>query len=154
MGEIMADETKRGVGRPTDYDPTFCSALIEHMGKGASFEAFAGVLGVSKQSLYTWFGKYPDFMDAKKIGEAKSLLFWERIGIDGLWEETGKDASGMKLNTSNWIFQMKNRHKWKDRQDVDINHNDTQLIERERLSRMPMNELEALVIKNLEAKKE
>ena len=48
-------------GRPTDYKPEYCAQLLEHMTEGLSIEAFASVIGVAKQTLYTWTEKHAEF---------------------------------------------------------------------------------------------
>lgn len=77
---------QRSRGRPTKYDPAFCEVLLDHMAGGFSFESFAGVIGVSKQTLYNWLDtkEYGDFVDAKSRGEELCRLWWERLGIQGV----------------------------------------------------------------------
>ncbi len=100
-------------GRPSDYDPAFCEQLIEHMSKGFSFEAFGGVIGVARATLYNWEEAHPEFLDAKRIGQSRSQHFWEGKGIDGL-------DQGKNFNATTWIFAMKNRFNWTDRVDQTI----------------------------------
>lgn len=138
-------EESRGRGRPSKYDPKFCDVLIEHMSKGLSYESFAGAIGVSKQTLYTWESEYPEFLDAKEIGLGKSLLYWEQSGIKGAHtveveeEIAERDPNGKptgKMITVKvmrerpilppvWIFNVKNRFGWRDRQpgEADVNVN-------------------------------
>lgn len=109
-------------GRPTDYLPEYCEQLIAHMAQGYSFESFAGVLGVSKQTLYTWSEKHPEFLDAKNIATSKCRVWWERAGIEGLFntsERDGDTTSSRSLNTGVWVFNMKNRFKeeWRDKHE-------------------------------------
>lgn len=109
-------------GRPTKYDPSYCEMLIRDMEDGYSVEAFAGLIGVSKQTLYNWFDQYPEFLDAKEIGLSKSRRYFEGKGNTGLEHQVIRcEQSGtvntVRLNTQNWIFQMKNRFKWKDNPD-------------------------------------
>lgn len=109
-------------GRPTKYDPLYCEALIEHMGKGLSYEAFAGSIQVSKKTLYSWEKEFPEFLNAKEIGIEKSRLWWELVGQDGLFTE----YQGTAMNASVWVFNMKNRFQWRDRQPdevAQISHN-------------------------------
>jgi len=108
------------LGRPTMYRPEYCEELIEHMSRGLSFHSFAGKVGVSRETLYNWAERYPEFLYSKKIGEQKSLYFWETTGNDGMREKEHKDDEGKtlykeKLNSAIWIFNMKNRFKWTDR---------------------------------------
>lgn len=103
-------------GRPTKYDPLYCEALIEHMAKGLSYEAFAGSIKVAKQTLYDWEKAHPEFLDAKSIAIEQSRLFWEQAGVAGLINPYQGDT----LNTSLWIFNMKNRFGWRDRQPDEV----------------------------------
>lgn len=104
------------IGRPTLYQPKFCEMLIKHMSSGLSFESFAAVIDVDSDTLYKWSQEDGEqfkagFFEAKRIAFSKNLLWWEKEGIDGLWN-TKKGS----FNSSNFIFQMKNRHKWRDKQ--------------------------------------
>lgn len=110
-------------GRPSGFKPEYCQMLLDHAEKGLSFEAFAGVLRKPKQTLYNWIDAHPEFMDAKKCADALTLLFWEKAGIDGLYditeftvnEVTGKETRVVKkLNAAVWIFNMRNRAGWRD----------------------------------------
>lgn len=118
------------MARPTEYKPEYCELLIEHMSKGLSFEAFAGAVGVAKQTLYNWEKQFPEFLDAKAIGSGQSQIFWENLGINHVItrsESFGQGVSESKsLNASVWIFNMKNRFQWRDKQadehDVVVNN--------------------------------
>lgn len=102
------------MGAPTKYKKAYCKEAIVLLSKGYSKEALAGHLSVSKQTLYTWMEKHDDFVDAIKEGETKSLLFWETMGIGGAMGKIDK------FNVTSWIFNMKNRHGWKDKSDDEI----------------------------------
>lgn len=93
-------------GRPTKYKPEYCDQLVDHMTDGYSFESFAGKCEVNIDTLYHWCTIHPSFSEAKKIAVEKCRLFWERMGIEGL---RYKD-----FNATVWIFNMKNRFKWRD----------------------------------------
>lgn len=103
-------------GRPTTYKPEYCEQLIEHMAKGYSFEAFGGVLGVSRDRVYEWAKKHPDFAEAKDVGLSRNLMYYEQQGNQGMWI----DKEGPVLNNTLWVFNMKNRHGWTDRKDIQI----------------------------------
>lgn len=112
-----------GGGRPSKYSPAHCDSLVEHMKSGLSFESFAGTVGVHRDTLYEWEKRHAKFSDAKKRGEALSLLWWERLGKAAMLGEPITDSNGRKLsfenfNTTMWIFSMKNRHGWRDRHEV------------------------------------
>jgi hypothetical protein len=100
-------------GRPSKYDEKFCQMLIDHMAKGLSYETFGPSINVAQSTVELW-EKHPEFSGAKKEAFGKCRLFWESIGIEGIWNE--KD--GRVLNTGNYVFQMKNRFKWTDRVEV------------------------------------
>jgi DNA-binding XRE family transcriptional regulator len=116
-------------GRPTKYEESHCQLLIEHMAQGFSFESFAGLVGVSKQTIYDWQEANPQFLDSKKIGIERARLFWERMGIENIInkETMVRDEDGniqqtkTSLNSTVWIFNMKNRFKdeWRDRQEIE-----------------------------------
>jgi hypothetical protein len=110
------NSVSKKMGRPSLYQPEYCQMLIDHMDEGLSFESFAGVIDVCTDTLYKWSDEdceqfHEDFFEAKKCAFAKNLLWWEREGIRGLW--SSREGS---FNSSNYIFQMKNRHKWRDKQ--------------------------------------
>ena len=101
-------------GRPSKYKPEYCEQLIEHCKQGLSFEAFAGSIPVHKDTIYEWAKKYPEFDEAKRTGAALSLLFWEKLGVAGA---VGKVPG---FNPTTWIFNMKNRFGWRDRQELEV----------------------------------
>lgn len=112
---------EKPTGRPSKYDPKYCDELIQHMSTGLSFESFAAVIKVNRDTLYAWEKEFPAFSDAKKEAFGQNLLFWEKHGIDGLYntteyDEKGKPSSSKSINATVWIFNMKNRHKWGDKQ--------------------------------------
>ena len=100
-------------GRPTKYKPEFCSMLVKHFAEGYSFESFGAIADCCFDTLHEWVKVYPDFSDAKKQGKPKSLYWWETVGRGGV---TGKLKG---FNTATWIFNMKNRHGWRDVQEID-----------------------------------
>ena len=111
------------VGRPTKYKKEYCEELIMHMEQGFSFESFAGKIKTCKQTIYNWLDLYPEFLDAKNIAFEASRLFWEKCGIVGVWHNEEYDSQGrktysQKLNSSAWIFNMKNRFGWTDKKEV------------------------------------
>jgi len=89
------------VGRPTDYKPEYCEMLINHMAKVYSFESFAGLIGVSKQTLYDWRKKYKEFLDAHNVGKSKVQL-----GVEKMFK--GQATGQMKGSPASLIFWAKN----------------------------------------------
>ena len=109
-------------GRPTKDKPEFCEMLIEHMREGLSFEAFGGVIGCCKKTLYTWCDSNPDFLYAKNVGTEAGRLFWEKIAIDAM------KGNGKIAVPAVWVFTMKNRFGWRDRQHEDTDNSSMQPI--------------------------
>lgn len=109
-------------GRPTKYREEYCALVIEHMEKGYSFETFAVVVSVNVDTLYEWAKVHAAFSDAKKTAFLRNQLFWERLGIAGA---TGKIPG---FNCAAWIFNMKNRHKWVDKQEITTDSHTIQTV--------------------------
>ncbi len=118
----MSEENNRG--RPSKYKPEYCEQLIEHMEQGYSFDSFAGIVEVNIDTLYEWTKVHEEFSEAKKVAFSKCQVFWEKIGIDNILNKSETESFGKNefttkstsLNASAWIFNMKNRFKWKDKQ--------------------------------------
>ena len=110
-------------GRPSAYKSEYCQMLIEHMKQGLSIESFAGVVGVNRDTLYQWNKVHPEFSDTLKRGTDLSLLFYEKFGVAIM---AGKVD---RANVTAWIFNMKNRFKWRDVQPTDQTHTDKAIEE-------------------------
>lgn len=106
-------------GRPSKYKPEYCELLIKEMSRGFSFEAVAGLLEVNVDTLYEWVKKHKEFSDAKKIAFGRNRYFWEKIGIDNI----KNIYQGDNLNTTLWIFNMKNRFGWRDTKEESVDDN-------------------------------
>lgn len=107
----MKNEKKK-VGRPSKYDPKYCSEIIDFMAQGKSKEAFAGHIDVSKDTIYEWIKVHKDFSDSVKKAEVKCQEFWEEMGIQMALAGQG--------NATVWIFNMKNRFSWKDKHETEL----------------------------------
>lgn len=93
---------KRPVGRPSSYQDHYPGLLIEHMREGGSFWSFAAVVGVSMQTLNVWLDKHDEFVEARQIGKALELQFWENVAM--------KTATGqMDGNPTLIIWNQKNK---------------------------------------------
>jgi hypothetical protein len=102
-GAIMPD-----LGRPTNYKPEYCQAIVEFMSQGFSATAFAASIGQSKSVIQTWANAHIDFMEAKKRAETACEAWWEDLG------KRGSEGRVRGFNVGSWIFTMKNRFGWKD----------------------------------------
>ena len=94
-------------GRPSDYATEHCEALVAFMGKGYSLTAFAGSIGVCRDTLNEWGRKHPEFSDAVKRGQAARTMCLETTLLAG---ETGPKVTGH-------MFALKNAapEEWKDK---------------------------------------
>lgn len=130
---------KRNPGKPTKYKPEYCEKLLEHMSEGLSIEAFAGLIRVHKDSIYEWVRVHPEFKEAKDIGESLSLLYWEKLGRDNIINVTERDSSGnttsRNMNATTWIFNMKNRFRWRDKQPDENDNINVNLSLAERMAK-------------------
>lgn len=99
-------------GRPSKYKPEYCDLLMAHMKEGLSFDAFGAKVNASRETLYTWTEKHPEFLDTKKRGESIARGMYEKIG-------TGLALGQVSGNVTAWIFIMKNRFGWRDRQEIE-----------------------------------
>lgn len=97
-------------GRPTKYRPEMCERVTRYMAEGASKEAAAGHLQITKDTLYRWIAKHPKFSDAVKLGESLSRAWWEELGRKAAMGQVDGFAA------TPWVFCMKNIHGWKDKQ--------------------------------------
>lgn len=131
---------KAKVGAKCKYRPHHCEEMISFMSLGYSFEAFAGKIGVTRDTLYQWEKKFPEFKEAKKIAFEQCRIKWESMAIDNMINESN-GSNSTSLNSSVWIFNMKNRFKWRDKQpdeeqniNITIDMADRLLEARKRLS--------------------
>ena len=110
------------IGRPTKYKKEMCQQAINFMSKGYSKDATCAHLKISVDTMYQWIKKNEEFSEAIKEGQLQSLMFWETLGTSGAM---GK-ISG--FNSASWIFNMKNRHGWRDKREGDNNNDVENLI--------------------------
>lgn len=77
------------VGRPSKYDPAYCDLLEAFMGEGYSATAFAGHIGVNRQTIDNWAKDHAEFFEALTCAKAKRLLHWEKTALT-----VAKDGGG------------------------------------------------------------
>jgi hypothetical protein len=110
----------RPQGRPSKYKPEYDQMLIDHMASGLSYLSFAGEIGVCEDTLFEWEKHHVSFSESKKIGFAKNRTWWEKMGNAHITHVDSKFESSPKLNSTVFIFNMKNRfpREWRDRVEV------------------------------------
>lgn len=118
------EATQSNAGRPTKFKKEYCEMLIEHMKKGLSFESFAGVLEVTKSTLYEWVKDSDEFSNAKEIGSECSRLYWESLGQENMHDISEAGCINKKFNTTMWVFNMKNRFRkeWTEQKEESDNN--------------------------------
>jgi len=113
-------------GRPSKYKKQYCDMLISHMKQGYSFESFAGIIGVNRDTVHEWVKRHKDFSDAKNIGRAYEEVYWVKlynqaaIGIRQMKDSSGK-VIDVNPNAALIIFKMKNAFGWKDKNEISGN---------------------------------
>lgn len=87
-----------------------CERFCEHISQGLSIKSWPDA---DDETVAVYMKKYPEDFDPEMIEEAKrkSLLFWEKAGIDGMMGKI------FNFNAASWIFNMKNRLGWTDKVD-------------------------------------
>ncbi|GHT86931.1 hypothetical protein FACS1894137_13230 [Spirochaetia bacterium] len=121
--------------RPTKYSRKLCKKLPDMFLEGQSVVEVCADLGIWKDTFYQWVNKYPEFSDAYKKGLLLSEAWWEKLGRAGA---TGQ----ISINPATWIFNMKNRFKWTDKQDLNVSGTMTfdTAAAAEKLERMVLND--------------
>jgi hypothetical protein len=145
-------EDKVKTGRPTDYDPKYCTMLVTHMREGGSLESFgAKITGCTTQTLYNWLDSHPEFFEARKEGMTHLHTFYENLGktiaagqlrrlkserpmIDKkgkpiLDPNTGqvmydREYEATTAGQSVFIFMTKNLLNWRDKKDIELSGKD------------------------------
>ena len=94
------------------YQPAYCNEVVECCAEGHSLTAFAGRIGVARNTIYDWIKAHPEFDAACQLARAKSAVFWEQRLI-----EISKGKPG---NVTAAIFALKNRvaDEWREKVDV------------------------------------
>lgn len=89
-------------GRPSKYQPAYCEEVVNFCAEGYSLTAFAGEIGVDRDSITEWAKVYPEFSLAVKRAKAKRARWWEDRGRK-IAEEGGPGGQATMV-----IFGLKN----------------------------------------------
>jgi hypothetical protein len=102
------------IGRPSEYEARFCDIVVDSMSKGYSKEAAAGIIGISKNTLYEWAKRHKDLADALALGEDLSRVWWESKLVDYVVHS----KNGSQINAAVFNLNMKNRFGWRDKTEI------------------------------------
>lgn len=90
--------------------------MLECGQDGGSAVEVRCLLGIGESAWETLLKDSEDFRRTEKTRQALCEVWWERRGRE---MATGSDG-----NATVWIFNMKNRFGWRDKQDVDLSSSD------------------------------
>ena len=102
-------------GRPSEYKQEYCEMVIEAMrDKGVSLTAFAGMIGVARDTVYGWLGQHREFSDAVSRARSARVLFLELKMLSA--------RKGAEAMTS--MFALKNAQpdEWRDVRHTSTTH--------------------------------
>lgn len=110
----MLAHQKPGMGRPSEYKPEYCPMVIEAMAQGLSLTAFAGMIRMSRDTVYQWMTLHRDFADAVSRARAARTL----------WLEQKLLRSRKGAETTAAIFALRNAQpdEWKDVKHTEHQH--------------------------------
>jgi transposase len=95
-------ETKRPVGRPSLYDPSFCDEVVALGRIGKSVEQIAAILNVSLRTMYSWRDAHEEFLHALDDAKTYEQAWWEEQAAAYMVENKESD----RLNASLWSRSM------------------------------------------------
>lgn len=102
--------SKMPAGRPSLYEEKFCEQVVAFMGQGYSKAAFAGHIGVCRDTLDDWGSAHPEFLRATKEGAVARVKFLEARLLR-------EDVASPQITAM--IFALKNAMpaEWRDRHE-------------------------------------
>lgn len=157
-------------GRKSGFNESLKSRIIALVGEGKTLEQVAEIIGVSKQTIYNWFGHHKDLLyavrEARQIADelVEASLFSRALGYshpeeklfahEGLVIDRQIITKHYPPDTTAAMFWLRNRQpaRWKEKTegDVNVNVNAVQKLSDEQLDAR----LAALIAKTQAAKPE
>lgn len=136
------------------YKQEHCDLLIEHMAQGYSFESFGAVIKVGRNTLYLWAREIPDFREAKEVGEAMALKFFETAiksastdqSIDEKILQHSFDPKKINVPTMQWFIKNRFHSVYSEKNITVIEGGDkpVQIEKKMDLSNLSLEELKTL----------
>lgn len=121
--KVTKKTNKSGIIRKRKYNTDMPKKLLDHMAQGLSLRSFCGSIDIHHSTLYEWIEKHPAFKEAMEIGINKSLLKWEKMGIDLVNGESRGSAKVWEINMYNRFKEDWNRDNKEDENSTDVNIN-------------------------------
>ena len=87
--------------------------LIRMGDEGASDVEMRVYLDISNDLWYRFLEEEPEFSETVKRAQERAEAWWNKVGRSNL-----ELSKGESFNSTTWIFNMKNRFNWRDKQDV------------------------------------
>jgi hypothetical protein len=105
---------KHAGGRPSEYRPEYCEAVIAFMAQGYSLSAFCGSIGKSRDQIYSWITLHSEFSNA--VSRARMAR------VAALEVKLLKSRKGAETSAS--IFALRNADptEWRDIRNVQHDH--------------------------------
>jgi hypothetical protein len=109
LDRVLAKTAKRE--GPADYEPQFCTDVVEVMGEGFSLTAFAGAINASRKMLNAWIADHPAFAAAVERGRAARTRALETQFL----------TAGTGAKVAAHVFALKNAapEDWRERPDAE-----------------------------------
>ena len=70
------------MGRPSKYRQKYVEEVVTYCAEGFSLTAFAGEIGVDRDTITEWCAQHPEFSVAVARAKAKRARFWEQQAVD------------------------------------------------------------------------
>lgn len=114
MGEEMSEPESSGdevKWKTVGARKAACDRFCDHIRQGFSMDCFPEA---SARTIRHYAKAYPEDFPAEKLEAAarEGLLVWEQLGLQGAKGEIAK------FSATAWMFNMKNRAGWRDRQET------------------------------------
>lgn len=111
-------------GRPSLYRDEYCDEIVAYCATGRSLTAFAGKIGVSRQSISEWAKEHPQFSVAVQCAKAACAAWWEERACK-VADEGGPGGQATMV-----IFGLKNHAPDDFRERQEIQHSGELKVER------------------------
>jgi hypothetical protein len=97
------------MGQPTKYRKAICDEIVEFMATGRSISAFAAEKKLSRDILYRWCERYPEFADAMAAGKEASQRWWEALAMAVASGSAAGHKTYKNANSGMVMFMMSRR---------------------------------------------